>query len=251
MTSNCLPSMFLASDASMEEIPLDDEEQNCPEYRMLMVFAQRSLPASKYQELMWQSHASIFKPENQGLTLPSAKEKEANRHKGDAETEQIKYIVDKLVKIVHATSLDSLTEPRYLSRSFSVEPDGGVDEDDIIQDIVALLRQSGDRLETRIKEDQALAQSFKGMFSYSFFKKVTDCFLGDLDLSGETEVQKQSVKVAFAMDVTTKLTAIDNHPMNKVMGFGVKYLKEHFSPWIENHGGWGHALGLSTDEEVE
>ena len=38
--------------------------------------------------------------------------------------------------------------------------------------------------------------------------------------------------------VIAKLTTIDNHPMNRVLGFGTKYLKENFSPWIQQHGGW-------------
>lgn len=48
----------------------------------------------------------------------------------------------------------------------------------------------------------------------------------------------QCKKVAYTMEVATRLTAVDNHPMNLVLGFGAKYLREHFRPWIQDQGGW-------------
>lgn len=59
-----------------------------------------------------------------------------------------------------------------------------------------------------------------------------------MDSIKEDEDKIQYTKVAFTLEVATRLTAVDNHPMNLVLGFGSKYLKEHFSPWIQNHGGW-------------
>lgn len=41
-----------ASSSSMEEIPLDDVDRNCTEYRMLMAYAQRRLSASKFEQLL-------------------------------------------------------------------------------------------------------------------------------------------------------------------------------------------------------
>ncbi|XP_030071076.1 apoptosis facilitator Bcl-2-like protein 14 isoform X1 [Microcaecilia unicolor] len=296
--------MSIASYANMEEISLDDEDRNCLEYKLLMVFAQRNLSASQYGELL-ERHIRTGPIQLQGLgpTLPSTQGKEANGYKGgedvkikrerikltkkksswkqrlvpkcikgvepeeprreglekvhilddtqigDAEPVKVTLIAEKLVNIIHTTSPALRKTSPCFYRSFSVEPDGGVDgEDKIVQDIVALLRQSGDRLNEQMNKDKTLRQS---LFSYAFFKKVADCFLENLDLSGETEVQQQSVKLAYTMDVATKLTAVDNHPMNRVMGFGVKYLKEHFSPWIETHGGWEKALNILDEEEVE
>lgn len=78
------------------------------------------------------------------------------------------------------------------------------------------------------------------MLSYTFFERITDTFLEDVsaDSTNETESQLQCAKVAFTLEVATRLTAVDNHPMNLVMGFGSKYLREHFSPWIRDRGGW-------------
>nr|XP_033809403.1 apoptosis facilitator Bcl-2-like protein 14 isoform X1 [Geotrypetes seraphini] len=299
--------MSIVSDDNLEEISLDDEDRNCLEYKLLMVFAQRNLTASQYGELIdRQSRTGTMQIQLQGPTFPHTQGREANGYKGGedakikregvklkkkksswkrrlvpkcvkgaepeeprreglekvhfsdntqlggADPEQVIHIAEKLVKIIHTTPPSPLGKHRCFYRTLSVEPDGGVDgEDKIIQEIVTILQQSGDRLHEQMKREKIKGQIFKELFSYAFFKKVTDCCLQNLDLSGETEVQQQSVKLAYTMDVTTKLTAVDNHPMNRVMGFGVKYLKEHFSPWIETHGGWEKALGLSDEEEVE
>ena len=80
--------------------------------------------------------------------------------------------------------------------------------------------------------------SFQDQLCYPVFKIITDQFLRGVDTRGESEVRAQGFKAALAIDVTAKLTAIDNHPMNRVLGFGTKYLKDNFSPWVQQHGGW-------------
>ncbi|XP_075757167.1 apoptosis facilitator Bcl-2-like protein 14 isoform X2 [Pelodiscus sinensis] len=137
---------------------------------------------------------------------------------------------------------------------FPPQEGGEKDEEErIIETIVALLRQTGDKLEETIKQDKTFYCCITKMLSYSFFKKLTDQYLEEVPQGStkETEDKIQCTKAAFAMEVTTRLTAVDNHPMNAVLGFGVKYLKEHFSPWIQNHGGWEKAMELLDQEEVE
>ncbi|KAM5254678.1 apoptosis facilitator Bcl-2-like protein 14 isoform 1-T3 [Hipposideros larvatus] len=131
------------------------------------------------------------------------------------------------------------------SRTTSAKKDG---EDQIIAKIVELLKYSGDQLERELKKDKALMNCFQDGLSYSVFKTITDQFLKGVDTRGEAEVKAQGFKVALAIDATAKLTAIDNHPMNKVLGFGTKYLKENFSSWIQQHGGWEKVLGMSQEE---
>lgn len=80
--------------------------------------------------------------------------------------------------------------------------------------------------------------SFQDGLSYSTFKTITDLFLRDVDTRGESEVKAQGFKAALAIDAIAKLTAIDNHPMNRMLGFGTKYLREYFSPWVQQNGGW-------------
>ncbi|NXF91924.1 B2L14 protein, partial [Eubucco bourcierii] len=114
------------------------------------------------------------------------------------------------------------------------------DHEKIIQSIVSLLRQKGDELEEKIKRDRAFYHCFKDMLSYNFFKRITDLFLEGVsaDSTRATGGQTQRLKIAYTMEVATRLTAIDNHPMNLALGFGSKYLREHFKPWIQDQGGW-------------
>ncbi|KFO87777.1 Apoptosis facilitator Bcl-2-like 14, partial [Buceros rhinoceros silvestris] len=114
------------------------------------------------------------------------------------------------------------------------------DKEMIIQTIVSLLRQSGDQLEKKIQKDRVFFQHFRDMLSYNFFERITDLFLEGVSAGSTTEPrgQVQCAKLAFTMEVVTRLTAVDNHPMNLVLGFGLKYLREHFKPWIQDQGGW-------------
>uniref|UniRef100_G1PGJ4 BCL2 like 14 n=1 Tax=Myotis lucifugus TaxID=59463 RepID=G1PGJ4_MYOLU len=121
-------------------------------------------------------------------------------------------------------------------------------EDQIIAKIVELLKYSGDQMERELKKDKALMNSFQDGLSYSVFKTITDQFLRGIDTRGESEVKARGFKAALAIDVAAKLNAIDNHPMNKVLGFGAKYLRENFSPWVQQHGGWEKVLGISLEE---
>ncbi|XP_037702529.1 apoptosis facilitator Bcl-2-like protein 14 [Choloepus didactylus] len=130
-------------------------------------------------------------------------------------------------------------------RSENAQKDG---EDQIIAKIVELLKYSGDQLERELKKDKALMNSFQEGLSYSVFKTITDQFLRGVDTRGESEVRARGFKAALAIDVAAKLTAIDNHPMNRVLGFGTKYLKENFSSWVQQHGGWEKILMISHEE---
>lgn len=78
------------------------------------------------------------------------------------------------------------------------------------------------------------------MLSYNFFERIADLFLEGVSAGSTSEPggQVQCAKVAFTMEIATRLTAVDNHPMNLVLGFGLKYLREHFKPWIQDQGGW-------------
>ncbi|XP_036313755.1 apoptosis facilitator Bcl-2-like protein 14 [Pipistrellus kuhlii] len=121
-------------------------------------------------------------------------------------------------------------------------------EDQIIAKIVELLKYSGDQMERELKKDKTLMSSFQEGLSYTLFKTITDQFLRGVDTRGESEVKARGFKAALAIDVAAKLNAIDNHPMNKVLGFGAKYLRENFSPWVQQHGGWDKVLGISPEE---
>ncbi|KAM9203260.1 apoptosis facilitator Bcl-2-like protein 14 [Mergus octosetaceus] len=306
--------MSSPNDVSMEEIPLEDNEQDSIEYKILMAYAQRRLSASRYKKLLKKEtnapkSSSLIRSEleihhqggkdgsSQTLEFQSSMRKQHSKKKrkqkhlsryclpffcSRAEQEKpqktsvpesrtfgekadVDHIADKLAKLVTSRPQSSPSGVMFkmLAHSQSLEEDGtdtaegneseGNDEEKTIQEIVALLRKSGDQLEEKFKKDRTFYQQFRDMLSYTFFERVTDTFLEDVsaDSTNETESQLQCAKVAFTLEIATRLTAVDNHPMNLVMGFGSKYLREHFSLWIRDRGGWEKAVTSLDQEEVE
>ncbi|NWH57450.1 B2L14 protein, partial [Geococcyx californianus] len=326
--------MSLPNDDSMEEIPLEDDERDSVEYKILMAYAQRRLSASKYKKLLKNeanvqkssffrrkvktghprdkdgpSQRAVFQGgvlhnENKmqskrkylpGYFLPlfcsraeqgrsptpashqdgvacflvseeqSERFQEGNSQHQTGETPDVNHIADKLAKLVTSRSQEPPSHVSFKKilqgpcqeqdNSNATEGREGKehDEEKIMQTIVSLLRQSGDQLEEKIKKDSVFSEHFKDMLSYTFFKRITDLFLEDVLAGSQSEPgdQAQCTKVAFTMEVVTRLTAVDNHPMNLVLGFGLKYLREHFKPWIQDQGGWEKALASLDEEEVE
>ncbi|XP_074757297.1 apoptosis facilitator Bcl-2-like protein 14 [Athene noctua] len=324
--------MSSPNDVSMEEIPLEDDERDSIEYKILMAYAQRRLSVRKYGNLL-KNEANVKKssslirrkvkidhqrdqygPSQRAVfqggvfgkeqvkakslstshqSFLSGREKrekppvlllqgrrtvnvsisetqpeilpEGNSQHQTSETADVNHIADKLAKLVTSRSEESPSDvsfrmmyhaPRQ-EQDNSQPADGHEgeehDEEKIIQEIVSLLRQSGDRLEEKIKKDRVFYQCFKEMLSYTFFERITDTFLENVsaDSTNEPRGQVQLTKVAFTMELATRLTAVDNHPMNLVLGFGLKYLREHFRPWIQDQGGWEKALTSLDQEEVE
>ncbi|NXT23300.1 B2L14 protein, partial [Syrrhaptes paradoxus] len=210
--------------------------------------------------------------QNQGLKArvcvfqgPPKSHLERNSQHQTSERADVNHIADKLAKLVTSRSQESPSDVSFKTtydtpcreQDDSV-PTGGSegeehDEEKIIQTIVSLLRESGDRLEEKMKKDTVFSALFEDMLTYTFFEKITDSFLENIsaDSTNEPAGQLQRTKVAFTMEVATRLTAVDNHPMNLVLGFGSKYLREHFKPWIQDQGGWEKALTSLDQEEVE
>ncbi|NXY41935.1 B2L14 protein, partial [Ceuthmochares aereus] len=321
-------------DVSMEEIPLEDDQRDSIEYKILMAYAQRRLSVSKYGKLLknkanvqkssfirgkvkadhprdkdgpiekavyesgvvqqhskkqskrkylpgyclqsFCSRAEEEKPpvsplHQEGVACmlvseePPEKFQEGNSQHQKSETADVNHIADKLVKLVTSRSQEPPSDVSFkiMRQGLSQKQDDSYptdgsegkehDEETIIQTIVSLLKQSGDQLEEKIKKDRVFYQHFKDMLSYTFFKRITDSFLEDVSAGSTSEPggKVQCTKLAFTMEVVTRLTAVDNHPMNLVLGFGLKYLREHFRPWIQDQGGWEKALTSLDQEEVE
>ncbi|XP_007435859.1 apoptosis facilitator Bcl-2-like protein 14 [Python bivittatus] len=213
----------------------------------------------------------VFRPHaelNGSFVQPEARVESLPDGQNDSD---VSHLADRLAEIVDNSRFPSGRKTfQVVDRTLSLEEDGGwaskpfsqhqggVDgidnEEKIIDAIVALLRKSGDELQEKIQKDKTFCQRVWDMMaSYTFFRRVTDRFLEEppIDSTVNSEDQVKRIKVALIMEATTKLLVMDNHPMNLVLGFGAKYLQENFSPWIQSQGGWGKALRLPDQEEVE
>ncbi|XP_028809947.1 apoptosis facilitator Bcl-2-like protein 14 isoform X2 [Denticeps clupeoides] len=124
--------------------------------------------------------------------------------------------------------------------------------DEIVDQIIQLLREEGDKLNEKIAKNKKLREELHKCFTYSLFKKVLDTIMGKLDFrSFQTNGSTEQAKIAMTCEVTSRLTAMDCHPMNRAMGFGSQYLKDNFSVWVSQHGGWNEAFADKREEEDE
>ncbi|KAF4101297.1 apoptosis facilitator Bcl-2-like protein 14 [Onychostoma macrolepis] len=133
-----------------------------------------------------------------------------------------------------------------------LEPDSPVAKEansDVIVRLVDLLKTSGDELNETIHCNQELLGFLQQTFSYDLFKKLTKAFITS-SVPEFLQSRKKREQIALAFEVTSRLKALDLHPMNRVMGYGAQYLQENFAPWVKQHGGWEKAFVGDDDEEV-
>ncbi|CAB1333748.1 unnamed protein product [Coregonus sp. 'balchen'] len=61
----------------------------------------------------------------------------------------------------------------------------------------------------------------------------------------------QKSQPSLLHQVTSRLSAVDSLPMSRVLGFGAKYLQDHFSSWARQQGGYEEAFVNDDEEEVD
>ncbi|CAB1322812.1 unnamed protein product [Coregonus sp. 'balchen'] len=198
-------------------------DQRSEEYRLLMAYCgkrkrQRSGP-------MPQRHGVIQKQGGEDNTLNG--------------------VADRLTQI--ADSVQITTD--------DIEADGTEDQNDVIRRLVELLKASGDKLNEEINRNPILQRHLQTSFTYSLFEKVTSTLLqmvtgvgGDDPVARvgypapEKEERVQREQIALACEVTSRLSALDLHPMSRAMGFGTRYIQEHHTAWVKRHGGWNNVF---------
>lgn len=62
-----------------------------------------------------------------------------------------------------------------------------------------------------------------------------DAFCRSVTSELPTEQEDQKVDVALICEATSQLCGVNYHPMNRVLGFGAKYLQENYSKWISRN----------------
>lgn len=175
------------------------------------------------------------------------KEKHNKRRKASASNEcqritsapgqpDVEEIVETLTQITHSV--------HYVS---DVETDSG----DLVDQIVEILRDQGDKLNDKIEKDHALKKQLQASMSYSFFEQVANAFQNRLSPAEQCPSRgPEQTHIALACELTSRLNAIDRHPMNRVLGFGARYLQNNFSPWVQQQGGYQNVfIPDDADEE--
>ncbi|KAM7378507.1 hypothetical protein PAMA_013422 [Pampus argenteus] len=124
--------------------------------------------------------------------------------------------------------------------------------DDEVEKVIALLlRETGDKLNERELKNVSLAKEL--FWDYSFFEKLMKTLLkrmglltSDPDSPGPQTSPK--TQIAVTCEVTSRLSAVDTLPMNRLLGHGARYLQSHHLSWVTQHGGYEAAFE-SDDED--
>ncbi|XP_015506004.1 apoptosis facilitator Bcl-2-like protein 14 isoform X2 [Parus major] len=106
-------------------------------------------------------------------------------------------------------------------------PDG---VDEAIKRIVALLRSAGDELDRQVREDARLQLFFRDM-SYSSFKSLADAYVQRELTASRPNINPQEIQFAYTVHLTATVAGICSQAVNRIMGFGTRYLDDSFAPY--------------------
>ncbi|KAM6896179.1 uncharacterized protein PEZ65_021324 isoform 2-T2 [Lycodopsis pacificus] len=160
------------------------------------------------------------------------------------EEDELKEAANKLTKIAD--------EIQFLRPE--IEPDSPEGEDENVEKMIGLLlRDAGDRLNEKELKDAAIATEL--FRDYSFFKLLMSTLLlrmGLKSLHPDSPGPKASpeTQIAVACEVTSRLSAVNSLPRNRLLDHGARYLQHYYSPWVQQQGGYAEAF-YSDDEDDE
>ncbi|XP_060759623.1 apoptosis facilitator Bcl-2-like protein 14 isoform X2 [Neoarius graeffei] len=209
-----------------EKVPSSTQPQDCqkPKKRKKLRF---SKIISCIRPVKEDDDGSVTKPLRRQAAVGSC-----------SDQEEVEQIVNKLTKITDCVHF--------------VPSDIEADSDGVVERIVELLREQGDKLNEEIEKNHHLRKQLQQSLSYSFFTNVAQTFLQRLSPEELPSAQSpKEAEIALTFELTSRLNALDCFPMNRVLGFGVKYLQDYFSPWVVQQGGYEKVFGTDSDAEEE
>ncbi|KAM9824627.1 uncharacterized protein ACB057_000400 [Neosynchiropus ocellatus] len=131
-----------------------------------------------------------------------------------------------------------------------VEEDCPAEDASVEKLIGLLLREQGDSLNESEELKKAL-RSAEAHMSYTFFENLMQTLLRKMGLWSQDPDASQKTQIAVTCEVTSRLTAADTLPMNRLLGYGATYLQRHYSPWAQHHGGYEEAFYSEDEDEVQ
>ncbi|XP_043096954.1 uncharacterized protein LOC122346416 [Puntigrus tetrazona] len=142
---------------------------------------------------------------------------------------------EELEKIVHEVK-DSPTDD---SATQITDQDGGVNvsQEEVIRKIIEHIKQQGDLINIKLKENSTVTAFLNGI-TYRSFQQMADQYVQSEVPSNKTQppvVAPELVKFAFTLDFTARVANLHRQATGQIMGFGNQYLQERFTHMSENH----------------
>ncbi|NWQ64868.1 B2L14 protein, partial [Tachuris rubrigastra] len=67
--------------------------------------------------------------------------------------------------------------------------------------------------------------------SYSSFKNLADAYVQREMTASRADANPQEIQFAFTVHLTARLAGIRSQAVNRIMGFGTRYLEDSFVPY--------------------
>ncbi|KAL3977128.1 myosin III [Sarotherodon galilaeus] len=125
--------------------------------------------------------------------------------------------------------------------------------DDEVEKIIGLLlRETGDKYDGKVLKDANIAAEL--FWNYEFFRRLINTFLIRVGLrtpspNSPGPQASQKTQMAVMCEVTTRLSAVETLPTNRLLNYGARYMQDYFSSWVQEQGGYDAAF--DETEEVD
>ncbi|KAG7472148.1 hypothetical protein MATL_G00105480 [Megalops atlanticus] len=110
------------------------------------------------------------------------------------------------------------------------------EDEECIEKIISLLKQQGDAIDVKIKDNVKVSSFFQSL-SYRDFQQLADRYVEEeipSQLPQDTAAP-ELLKFAFTLDFTAKVAGLANQAVSRIMGFGNQYLQDRFTQMSKAH----------------
>ncbi|MCJ8729474.1 hypothetical protein PDJAM_G00106880 [Pangasius djambal] len=158
---------------------------------------------------------------------------------------------EELEKIVNEVKNSPTEENKTFSDS--VQPTDTdalyMSQEEITKRIIELIKQEGDVINDKLKENTTIISYFNTI-TYGSFQQLADQYVNSEVPQQKTQpsvVAPELVKFAFTLDFTARVASLSRHAPGHILGFGNQYLKERFTYMCESN---PHIRDMTTEKQT-
>ncbi|CAN9498657.1 unnamed protein product [Ophioblennius macclurei] len=147
-------------------------------------------------------------------------------------------VTDQLLRITDSTSVPE--------RSTDTQDDQSPSPEDVVRRLVDLVMSCGDDMDVKIRQNPVLQQQLQNL-SYSLFQRLASgvqVLVRRASPPAESPDQAEMRSIAWAFEVTSRLSAAGVVHRRRALSFGERYIQENHSDWVRQHGGWDRVFDL-------
>ncbi|XP_072540749.1 uncharacterized protein [Salminus brasiliensis] len=157
------------------------------------------------------------------------------------EVEPTSSYYEKMAEVLENIVHEIKNSPTEENRTFLPQPTAmnglSMSKEEVIERISALIKQEGDIMDPKLKENPTI-RSFFSMLSYGSFQQLADQYVqSELPKQKKTQpsvAAPELVKFAFTLDFTARVASLSRHTSGHILGFGNQYLKDRFTYMSES-----------------